>query len=99
MARVLLLLSLLSVLVSVALSDLTRIEHSLKNDESLAILVIGDWGRKGNYNQSLVAEQVLINDKLSLFKGKYDSLYIASVFLFGLFSLDSVFNDWLVSAF
>jgi len=58
MARVLLLLSLFSLLVSVAISGLTRIEHSLKNDGSLALLVIGDWGRKGNYNQSLVAQQM-----------------------------------------
>ncbi|KAJ3678995.1 hypothetical protein LUZ61_021159 [Rhynchospora tenuis] len=58
MAKVLLSLSLLSLLVSIALADLARIEHSLKNDGSLSILVIGDWGRKGTYNQSLVAEQM-----------------------------------------
>jgi hypothetical protein len=51
-------LSLFCLLLSVAVSDLTRIEHSLKSDGSLAILVVGDWGRKGAYNQSLVAEQV-----------------------------------------
>ncbi|KAJ1697047.1 hypothetical protein LUZ63_005559 [Rhynchospora breviuscula] len=58
MARSLLVLSLLSLLVSVALAGLTTIEHSLKEDGSLAILVVGDWGRKGTYNQSLVAQQM-----------------------------------------
>ncbi|KAJ4791083.1 Purple acid phosphatase [Rhynchospora pubera] len=58
MARSLVLLSLLSLLVSVALAGLTTIEHSLKEDGSLAILVVGDWGRKGTYNQSLVAQQM-----------------------------------------
>ncbi|KAJ3679659.1 hypothetical protein LUZ60_017670 [Juncus effusus] len=54
----LLILSLTSLLLCISLADLTRLEHSVKNDGSLSILVIGDWGRKGNYNQSLVAEQM-----------------------------------------
>ncbi|KAJ3697433.1 hypothetical protein LUZ61_001138 [Rhynchospora tenuis] len=58
MERTFLALSLLSLLVSVSLAGLTTIEHSLKEDGSLTILVVGDWGRKGTYNQSLVAEQM-----------------------------------------
>lgn len=34
-------------------------KQSLKDDGSLSFLVIGDWGRKGLYNQSEVALQVL----------------------------------------
>jgi tartrate-resistant acid phosphatase type 5 len=84
MAQVLL-LSLFSVLVSVALSDLTRIEHPLKNDESLALLVIGDWGRKGNYNQSLVAEQVL---KVFPFFRENMVLYSCKIIPTGFFFID-----------
>jgi tartrate-resistant acid phosphatase type 5 len=42
-----------------AAAELPRLEHaSAKNDGSLSILVVGDWGRKGTYNQSRVAEQM-----------------------------------------
>jgi len=44
---------------------LPRFEHHLKpQQQSLNFLVVGDWGRKGNYNQSLVAHQVIIYHKL-----------------------------------
>lgn len=51
-------LALLAVAAGVAAAELTRVEHPAKNDGSLSLLVVGDWGRKGNYNQSRVAEQV-----------------------------------------
>lgn len=39
----------------------------LKDDGSLSLLVIGDWGRKGEYNQSLVAAQMgKIGEKLDI---------------------------------
>lgn len=38
--------------------ELARVEHPTKEDGSLAVLVVGDWGRKGQYNQTLVATQV-----------------------------------------
>lgn len=41
-----------------AAAELARLEHPAKNDGSLSVLVVGDWGRKGTYNQSRVAEQV-----------------------------------------
>jgi len=43
-----------------ALSKLERLKHPVKkkSDGSLSFLVIGDWGRKGGFNQSLVAHQV-----------------------------------------
>lgn len=39
---------------------LQRLEHPIKADASLSFMVIGDWGRKGAYNQSQVATQVII---------------------------------------
>lgn len=50
-----------------ALADLPRLEHSLKDNGSLSLLVIGDWGRNGEYNQSLVAAQMgKIGEKLDI---------------------------------
>lgn len=49
--------------VSAADAELQRLLHdhpALKPDSSLTFLVIGDWGRKGTFNQSQVAIQVLI---------------------------------------
>lgn len=42
-------------------AELKKFEHPAKADGSLSFLVIGDWGRRGLYNQSQVANQVLIN--------------------------------------
>jgi len=41
-----------------AFAELQRLQHQPKHDGSLNFLVVGDWGRKGKYNQSLVATQV-----------------------------------------
>ncbi|CAK8578291.1 unnamed protein product [Lathyrus sativus] len=40
-------------------AELQLFEHAPKSDGSLRFLVIGDWGRRGAYNQSQVAVQVL----------------------------------------
>ena len=45
-----------------AAAELVRLEHLAKNDGSLSLLVVGDWGRKGTYNQSRVAHQVTTAD-------------------------------------
>ncbi|RZC14191.1 Purple acid phosphatase 3 isoform B [Glycine soja] len=46
-------------LLSVSVSGLLqRLEHPVKADGSLSLMVIGDWGRKGTYNQSQVATQM-----------------------------------------
>lgn len=45
--------------VSVSTAELQRFEHPVKADGSLSFLAIGDWGRRGAYNQSQVAYQVL----------------------------------------
>ncbi|XP_010553448.1 PREDICTED: purple acid phosphatase 7-like [Tarenaya hassleriana] len=40
-------------------SEFPRFEHrSTKEDGSLSFLVVGDWGRKGQFNQSRVADQM-----------------------------------------
>lgn len=43
-----------------ARAELERFEHSPKPDGSLSFLVVGDWGRRGFYNQTEVALQVII---------------------------------------
>ncbi|KAL6596028.1 hypothetical protein ACP70R_047392 [Stipagrostis hirtigluma subsp. patula] len=40
-----------------AAAGLARLEHPAKDDGTLSLLVVGDWGRNGTYNQSRVAEQ------------------------------------------
>ncbi|BBH04210.1 purple acid phosphatase 3 [Prunus dulcis] len=46
------------VFVSVSTAELQRFEHPVKADGSLSFLAIGDWGRRGAYNQSQVAYQM-----------------------------------------
>ncbi|KAM3384151.1 hypothetical protein ACQJBY_008671 [Aegilops geniculata] len=59
MGPVVLLLVVVAVAVSVvpAAAELPRLEHSPKADGSLSILAVGDWGRRGEFNQSRVATQ------------------------------------------
>ncbi|KAF4368458.1 hypothetical protein F8388_018582 [Cannabis sativa] len=46
---------------------LPRLEQAAKEDGSLSILVLGDWGRRGHYNQSQVAYQMgIIGEKLDI---------------------------------
>ncbi|KAL5721814.1 acid phosphatase [Ranunculus cassubicifolius] len=45
-------------LVSASNGELQRLEHPLKEDGTLNFLVVGDWGRRGFYNQSRVAFQM-----------------------------------------
>ncbi|XP_042480465.1 purple acid phosphatase 3-like [Macadamia integrifolia] len=48
----------LSFCVVSTLAELHRINHLVNSADSLRILVIGDWGRKGDYNQTQVAFQM-----------------------------------------
>lgn len=41
-----------------AQASFDRLQHPVKADGSLSILVVGDWGRKGLYNQTQVALQM-----------------------------------------
>nr|GMD23380.1 purple acid phosphatase 3-like [Ipomoea batatas] len=44
---------------AVAMAELPRLEHSpAKSGGSLSVMVVGDWGRKGTYNQSQLAVQM-----------------------------------------
>ncbi|XP_042460270.1 uncharacterized protein LOC122043744 [Zingiber officinale] len=59
MALLPLLLSMVSSFLFLpSMAELPRLEHPLKSDGSLSLLVIGDWGRKGTFNQTLIAAQM-----------------------------------------
>ncbi|KAL5203838.1 hypothetical protein ABZP36_008709 [Zizania latifolia] len=52
-----------AVMAGQAAGELARVEHApSKEDGSLTVLAVGDWGRKGQYNQTLVATQQLDAD-------------------------------------
>lgn len=58
MAVALVLSLVCSSLIVSSTAELQKLEHSIKADGSLSLLVVGDWGRKGAYNQTHVAAQV-----------------------------------------
>lgn len=48
-------------------AELQHFQHPVKPDGSLSFLVVGDWGRKGLFNQSKVAFQMgLVGQKLDI---------------------------------
>jgi len=50
-----------------AAAALPRVEHPARNDGTLSLLVVGDWGRGGTHNQSRVAEQMgRVGEKLGI---------------------------------
>uniref|UniRef100_A0A5B7BPZ1 Purple acid phosphatase n=1 Tax=Davidia involucrata TaxID=16924 RepID=A0A5B7BPZ1_DAVIN len=54
-------------LISIAAEELPRFQQPAKGDGSLSFLVIGDWGRRGAFNQSQVALQMgRIGGKLNI---------------------------------
>ncbi|EOY01292.1 hypothetical protein QUC31_013859 [Theobroma cacao] len=58
---------LLGLFVVSCVAELQRFEHAAKPDGSLSFLVVGDWGRRGLYNQSEVALQMgIIGEKLDV---------------------------------
>ncbi|RZC52554.1 hypothetical protein C5167_020979 [Papaver somniferum] len=54
--------------VSSSYGELQRFKHPMKEDGSLSFLVVGDWGRRGSYNQCHVAHQMggRIGEKLDI---------------------------------
>nr|ACF83484.1 unknown [Zea mays] len=57
----------LLLLLAPSAAELARVEHPPKNDGSLAILAVGDWGRRGQFNQTLVAQQMgVVGEKLDI---------------------------------
>ncbi|CAN6295834.1 unnamed protein product [Urochloa humidicola] len=66
-AMALALLAAAALLCDPAAAALPRLGHPAKSDGSLSLLVVGDWGRKGAYNQSRVAEQMgKVGEKLDI---------------------------------
>ncbi|KAL0889475.1 hypothetical protein Bca101_013458 [Brassica carinata] len=59
---------ILCMFFSRSLSKLERLEHPVtKSDGSLNILVVGDWGRQGGFNQSIVAHQMgIVGEQLDI---------------------------------
>ncbi|XP_077236199.1 purple acid phosphatase 17-like [Tasmannia lanceolata] len=48
-------------------AELQRLEHPVNEDGSLSFLVVGDWGRRGDYNQTNIAYQMgRIGEKLDI---------------------------------
>jgi tartrate-resistant acid phosphatase type 5 len=58
MATVALVLVVAMLVVMKTDAELTTVEHTPKTQGSLNILAVGDWGRRGQFNQTLVAAQV-----------------------------------------
>lgn len=55
-----------ALLLSQVEAELQKVQHSPKEHGSLTVLAVGDWGRAGQYNQTLVAEQMgVVGEKLS----------------------------------
>lgn len=53
--------------MSPSAAELQRFQHAAKDDGSLSLLVVGDWGRRGGYNQSEVALQMgIVGEKLDI---------------------------------
>ncbi|PHT40207.1 Purple acid phosphatase 7 [Capsicum baccatum] len=49
------------------MGELQRLKHPGNTDGPLSILVVGDWGRRGTYNQSHVAHQMgIIGEELNI---------------------------------
>ncbi|PON60842.1 Acid phosphatase, type [Parasponia andersonii] len=54
-------------LISSASAEIQCLRHPVKADRSLSFLVVGDWGRRGLYNQSEVALQMgIVGEKLDI---------------------------------
>ncbi|KAL6842901.1 hypothetical protein ACP4OV_027214 [Aristida adscensionis] len=66
-ATALVLLLIVVAVAGVVGAELPRVEHPPKEEGSLAVLAVGDWGRRGQFNQSLVAEQMgIIGEKMDI---------------------------------
>ncbi|KAJ4848924.1 Purple acid phosphatase 3 [Turnera subulata] len=65
MSPLMLVSTLLALNILLSGAELQRFEHGAKVEGSLSLLVVGDWGRRGAYNQSQVARQMgIIGEKL-----------------------------------
>ncbi|XP_068664061.1 purple acid phosphatase 17-like [Aristolochia californica] len=54
-------------LATISMAELRRFDQPRKVDGSVSFLVVGDWGRRGKFNQTLVAYQMgVIGEKLDI---------------------------------
>lgn len=58
--------AILSLCLVLSLAEFQRFLQPTKADGSISFLVVGDWGRRGGYNQSQVAQQVTIFSTLHI---------------------------------
>jgi len=86
---------LLGFSVALSAAELQRFEHAAKADGSLSLLVVGDWGRRGAYNQTEVALQVTVTyNLLLLITYLYILQYHTSRYIENNeFSFDNIEND------
>ncbi|KAM0910562.1 hypothetical protein ACQ4PT_014061 [Festuca glaucescens] len=102
MASVPLLVSALLLLSPVA-AELQQVQHAPKEDGSLTVLAVGDWGRGGQFNQTLVAKQLsadfiistgdnFYNDDLS---GDNDTAFFKASFT-DIYTADSLQKPWYI---
>ena len=56
--------------IDVSNGEFPRFQQPTKADGSLQVLVVGDWGRKGHYNQSQLAHQVYTKFTHILYLGR-----------------------------
>jgi len=65
--RVVFVAAVLCSFITPSMAELPRFKHAPKKpQQSLHILVVGDWGRQGTNNQSFVADQVSFSSNLPL---------------------------------
>ena len=65
--------------------ELASVEHPVEEGRPLRLLIVGDWGRKGMYNQSRVAAQVCLCKVLFHYSFKNSTFIRARLFLYPLF--------------
>lgn len=76
-------------------AELQKFDHAPKDDGSISFLVVGDWGRRGFYNQSKVALQVNIyihTLKIGTFRSVIISLVVYIYICFLVCKTDGM--DW-----
>ncbi len=73
--------TILSLCLVLSQAELQRFEQAAKADGSLSFLVVGDWGRRGDYNQSDVAHQVIIPSYTFLFL-PYHIMHVYIIYTF-----------------
>lgn len=91
-----LLMSCLCLQLVCNLAEFPKIEHfSKRNSDSLTFLVVGDWGRGGNFNQSRVATQVNYQISSSNFLFRSFCFTLILCFMFATIFTNDVFCQFI----